>query len=291
MRAFRGDRVFDVVNMVVLGSVALLAVYPFLYTLTMSLSTPAAASRPSLHLFPTSISLTSYGAVFANPEVITGYLNTIARALMGTACTLTVTCLAAYALARRDLPGRRFFLVAILFTFIFNGGLVPQFLVVTGLGLYDTRLAYILPALTSAFYILIVRNFFEQIPGELREAATIDGAGEWRILWHVYLPISKPVLATLLLWVSVWHWNQWLDALLYIESASKLVMQAMLQRIVINNQTEMLEKGLIDPSMAEYTPETLKAATVVITLLPILVLYPFVQRFFVKGIMIGGVKE
>ncbi len=287
----RGERIFNVVNLLLLGVLGFLTLYPFLYTLSMSLSTQSEAAREGLHLFPREVTWTSYEMVFENPNIWVGYANTVFRTILGTVMTLLFTCLAAYPLSRRQMPHRGMITFFILFTMIFTGGLVPVFLLIRSIGLYNTRLVYILPLLLTAFNIIIVKNFFQSIPDSLHEAATIDGASEWRILFQVFIPLSKPVLATIGLWTAVIHWNMWFDAMLYVDDNSKQVMQTFLQRIVIENNTDLIEKGLVNPDVRTFTPETIKSATVVVTILPILLLYPFVQRYFVKGIILGAVKE
>jgi putative aldouronate transport system permease protein len=159
------------------------------------------------------------------------------------------------------------------------------------LHLVNNRLVFVLPGLVSAFNVLIMKSFFQSIPESLAESAKIDGAGEFAILFRIYLPLSTPILATVGLWTAVAHWNSWFDGLLYITDNGKQVLQVLLQRIVIENSTEMIEKGIINPDVLSFTPETIKAATVVVTILPVLLVYPFVQKYFVKGIMLGGVKE
>lgn len=286
-----GEKVFDVVNYVVLGVVGLIAVYPFVYVLSISLSTATEAMSGGLHLYPREISLTSYKMVLTNPEILTGYLNSLFRTIVGTILTVLATCVAAYPLAFKRLPHRRFLILFLLFTMIFSGGLVPVYLLIKNIGLMDSRWALILPVLLTAFNIIIVKSFFESIPDSLGESARIDGCGEFGILWRIYMPLSKPVIATVSLWTAVLHWNTWFDAMLYISSDSKQVLQNYLQRIVIENSTDLIEKGLSDPEFTSFTPASIKAATVVIAILPMLIVYPFVQKYFVKGIMLGSVKE
>jgi len=290
MRRSRGERIFNVVNLLLLGFLGLLALYPFVYTASISVSTAAEAGRDGLHLFPREVSLTAYEMVFNNPEIVTGYINTLFRTVVGTALTLVVTCLCAYPLSKRDLPHRGTFTFVILFTMIFQGGLVPTYLLIKNVGLIDSVWVYVLPMLTSAFNVIIVKSFFQSIPDSLAESASIDGASDFRTLFQIYIPLSKPVLATVALWTAVMHWNMWFDALLYVNSESKQVMQMILRRIVIENSTDLIEKGLVNPDITLFTTDTIKAATVVVTILPILLVYPFVQRYFVKGIMLGGVK-
>lgn len=280
-----GEKIFQVCNIIVLSLVGLLALYPFLYTLSLSLSTQSEAMSGGLHLFPRHVTLMSYLMVFNNPEIATGYVNTVFRTIVGTLATLVMTCLAAFPLSRKQLPHRG------VFTMIFGGGLVPSFLLIKSLGLYDNLLVYILPGLISAFNVIIVKNFFQSIPESLYESAMMDGASDFTILRKIYVPLSKPVLATVALWTAVAHWNAWFDAMLYISSNGKQVMQTFLQRIVIQSNVEMISKGIVNPDITQFTPETIKAATVIITVLPIILLYPFVQRYFIKGIMLGSVKE
>ena len=287
----RGERIFNVFNVTVLGVVALMALYPFVYTISISLSSAAEAMRSGLHLYPRDISMTSFEMVLANPDIVSGFVNSVLRTVAGTALTLFFTCLTAYPLARRELPHRGPLLFLILFTMIFSGGIVPNYLLIKNIGLIDSLWALILPHLLTAFNVIVMKNFFQSIPESLAESAKIDGASEINILARIYVPLSKPVLATIGLWTAVSHWNQWFDAMLYITNDENQVLQTFLQRIVIESSVEMIEQGLVDPNVTQFTPETIKAATVVVTVLPMLLIYPFVQKYFVKGIMLGGVKE
>jgi putative aldouronate transport system permease protein len=291
MQTSPGERLFQVVNVVLLTTLALLSLYPFVYVLSLSLSTAAAAQPSGLYLYPQEITLTAYRMVLRNPDILVGYGNTLFRTILGTAATLLVTCLCAYPLSQPAFRHRRACTFIVLFTMVFSGGLVPTYLQIRTLGLIDNRLVYILPGLVAAFNVIIVKQFFQEIPSSLAESARIDGASEWRILFQLYMPLSKPALATVGLWTAVAHWNAWFDALIYINDDRKQVLQNFLQRIVIENSTEMVSRGLVNPDQLLFTPETIKAATVVISILPILLVYPFVQKYFVKGIMLGGVKE
>lgn len=291
MHLSRGEKIFNVFNIIVLGGVGLLAIYPFIYTLSISFSSAAEAIRPGLHLFPRDVSVMAYEMVFSNPDIVRGFFNSVMRTMLGTAITLFFTCLTAYPLARKEMPHRRLILFLILFTMIFNAGVVPHYLLIKNLGLMDSIWALVLPHTVTAFNVIVVRNFFLSIPESLAESARMDGASEATVLFRIYLPLSKPVLATVGLWTAVYHWNQWFDSMLYIASNSKQVLQTFLQRIVIENSTQLVELSIADPIRTEYTAETIKAATVMISVLPMLLLYPFVQRYFVKGIMLGGVKE
>lgn len=290
-------KVFDVLNLLFLALFALTALYPFIYTVRMSLSTQAEARlfdpglAHQLKPLPRDVTWVSYQMVFRNPEILSALGNSLFRTLVGTAATLVVTCLCAYPLSRRDLPHRRSLMFVVLFTMLFSGGLIPTYLLYRSIGLIDSRWVYVLPMLTTAFYVIVVKSFFQAIPPSLAESAEMDGAGPWTILFRIYIPLSAPVLATVALWTAVAHWNMWFDALIYINSPDKNVLQGLLQKIVIENSTDLIERGLVNPDILKYTPETIKAASVIVTILPILLVYPFLQRYFVKGIMLGSVKE
>ena len=291
MKLSRGEKIFGVANMVVLAGVGLLCLYPFLYTLSMSLSPAAEASRPGFHLFPRHVTLFSYKMVLSDPSILSGYANTLLRTILGTVLTLVATCVAAYPLSRREMPHRSMITFIIVFTMLFGGGTVTGYLLIKGLGLINTVWALVVPGMISAFNVIIVKNFFQSLPESLVESARIDGAGEWTILFRLYIPLSKPVLATVALWTAVGHWNAWFDAMLYITDDKRQVLQTFLQRIVIQSSTQMIELGVTDTQLMQYTSETIKAATIIVTILPIILVYPFVQKYFVKGIMLGGVKE
>jgi putative aldouronate transport system permease protein len=174
---------------------------------------------------------------------------------------------------------------------LFSGGMIPGYLLIKNLGLINSIWSLILPMLITPFNVIIMKNYFRGIPESLAESAKIDGASDFSILFKIYIPLSMPVIATVALWTAVSHWNSWFDALLYITDENKQVMQVFLQRIVVESSTHLLEMGVTDASVTSFTPETVKAATIIITILPILLVYPGLQRFFVKGVTLGGVKE
>ena len=285
-----GTKLFDACNLVVLGVIGVATLYPFLYILSLSLSTSAGAEGGGLHLLPWTFSLTAYRMVFSSPHIIAAYGNTLLRTVAGTGLTVVMTCLCAYPLSKSHLPFRRVWLWALMFTFVFHGGLVPSYLVIRNLGLIDNLWVYILPQLTNALSIFVMKNAFESIPESLGESAAIDGASEWQMLLHIYVPLCKPALATVALWSVVSHWNMWFDGMLYVHSEQRQILQMVLRNIVIENSTELVEYGLINPDLASFTPETVKAATIIVTILPVLFLYPWLQRYFTKGIMLGSTK-
>jgi putative aldouronate transport system permease protein len=291
MKTSPGERIFNFGNLLVLGVIGLLCLYPFIYTLSISLSTATEASRQGFHLFPRDISLASYKMVLTNPDIVRGYVNTLVRTVLGTALTVVACCVAAYPLARKEMPHRALMTFLIVFTMLFSGGMVPGYLLIKKLGLVNSVWALVLPGMLGAFNIVIIKNFFQSLPESLAESARMDGASEWTVLFRIYMPLSKPVLATVALWSAVGHWNAWFDALLYITDDRKQVLQTFLQRIVIESSTQLMELGVTDTSVVQFTTETIKAATIIVTILPIICVYPFVQKYFVKGILLGGVKE
>jgi len=200
---------------------------------------------------------------------------------------------AAYPLSKKHLPHRNGYTSFFVATIFFSGGLIPNYLLIKSLGLLDNRLVYILPGAVAIFSMLIIRNFFMAIPGELEESARMDGAGDWRILFVIIIPVSMPVLATVGLWAAVAHWNSWFDSMIYINDPDKQVMQIYLRRLVVEASDTEMRKLLsqTDQDMGiEITPETIKAAALMVTITPILLVYPFLQKYFVKGVMVGSLK-
>ena len=291
MKHTKQENWFNRINIFLLGLLAFTCAYPFFYILTISLSTATEANRNGLHLFPTDITWTSYKMVLSNPNIITSFSNSILRTLLGTSLSVLATCFAAYPLARKEMPHRSMLTFFILFTMLFSGGLIPSYLLIQKLGLINSIWSLILPCLITPFNVIIVKNFFKAIPESYAESAKIDGAGELTILFRIYIPLSMPVIATVSLWTAVYHWNSWFDALLYITDQNKQMLQVLLQSIVVENNTEMLAMGMKNTSDAQSTSETIKAATIIITILPILLVFPCLQRFFIKGVSLGGIKE
>jgi len=286
-----GERTFDWANVLLLTIVSCLALYPFLYVVGLSFGSGPEVASGQMFLFPKQPTLQAYKIVLVDDKIATGFVNSVFRTLLGTACTLFATAMAAYPLSRRRMPFRKSILFFIIFTMLFSGGLVPRYLWFRELGLLDTRLVLVLPIMLTGFNIIILRNFFQQIPESLEEAARIDGASDLAILFRIFIPLSKPALATIALWTCVVHWNQWLDALLFIADDDKQVLQVFLQRLVVDSSLTRVRYGseAFDANM--YSPEAVKAATIVIATLPIIALYPFLQRFFIRGLVMGGVKE
>ena len=236
---------------------------------------------------PLGFSLAAYKKVFSNSSIYIGYANTIFYVVVGTTVNIIMTCIAAYVLSRKQFMLRRFFTLMFIFTMYFNGGLIPNYLLIKGLHLIDNRLALILPGAISTFNLMIMITGFEGIPKSLEESARIDGAGDWTILFRIIMPLAKPTIMVILLYYAVGHWNAWFNAMIYIRDASKRPLQLFLRDILTRNQMGAMT-GQTD---IEDVGQTIKYATILVSTAPILCIYPFIQKYFVQGVMIGAVKE
>ncbi len=289
MKRTKGEKFFSIFNIFFMICFGIMCIYPFLYTLTMSLSTTADSVKDGLHLFTLNPTLESYKLALENENIGIAYFNTILRTVAGTFAALAVSLLYAYALSRNELPGRKIFSNILIFTMLFNGGTIPTYLVIKGLHLLDNRLVYILPGLISAYNVIIARSFFKSIPESLHESAILDGASEFMIFTRIYVPLSKAVIMTLVLWIAVGHWNAWYDSLIYINDEKKIVVQLLLKRMMDSAQTQMVDTIITGDSIA-IMPITIRSATTIIAMLPILAIYPFIQKYFMGGVMLGAVK-
>jgi putative aldouronate transport system permease protein len=284
-----GDRIFDNFNIFLMLALVLVTVYPFYYVLMASLSEPSQLLRHSgLLLWPQGFSLDAYARVFEDEYLRRGYVNTLFYVTFGTALNLFMTCLGAYALAKSDLVGRTPISLFIIATMFFSGGMIPNYLLVQALGLLNNPLAVILPTAINTWNLLILRTAFMSIPASLEESARMDGANDLIILFRIYIPLSLPTLAVLVLFYAVAHWNAWFGALLYLNNEDLHPLQLVLRQILIASSTESLSAGGND---SEALTVTIKYAAIISSILPILAVYPFLQRYFVKGVLIGGVKE
>lgn len=283
------DLPFDIFNYAVMLLLCLSTVYPFLFIVVSSLSTLDLTSASGLMLIPRNVSPENYRRVLSNSMIGTGYINTIFRTVLGTALSLTVTFALAYPLSKRTFPLRNTWTALIVFTMFFSGGLIPTYILVKQLGLLDTIWSLVLPELVSGYNFVIVRNYMQTIPSSLEESARMDGANDIVIFARIIVPVCKPILATIALWVAVWHWNAWFDCMIYITSTGKQVVQLVMRRIVLQG-TDALTEMMAAPGQETITPEGLKAATIMVTTLPILFVYPFIQKYFVKGVMMGSLK-
>lgn len=283
------DFLIDGATWLVMIAFSVSVIYPFYKIFLDSISTPLEVYRIGLKLWPRATTLDAYGSVFSRNTIGIAYLNTVVRTVAGTTLTLLVSFCAAYALSKRFLPGNRIITLLMIFTMFFSGGLIATYLWMKELGLHNNRLALILPPAASAYYIIIMRNFFRAIPPDLEESAVMDGASVYRILFAIVVPVSLPVVATIGLWSIVFHWNSWFDALIYNSQPRLLVLQLMLRRILIENQATTLFEMELE-SEATFVEETIIAATLFVSIGPVILVYPFIQRYFVKGIMTGSLK-
>ncbi|MDQ0901916.1 MULTISPECIES: carbohydrate ABC transporter permease [unclassified Paenibacillus] len=291
MRISTSERVFGGFNALLMVILCFITMYPFLYVLFASLSDPASvAKHRGLLLIPLGFTLDAYKAVLDNPMISTGYRNTIFYVVAGTALNLFMTALGAYALSRRNVYFKDFFMFAIVFTMVFHGGLIPTYLVVGNLGLLNTPWALIVPGAISTFNLIIMRTAFQQVPISLEESARMDGANDFTILFRVIIPLSMPVIAVMILWYTVGHWNSYFSALIYLRDRELYPLQLILREILVNNNTDSMMTGASTLDKMD-VGETIKYATIIVSTLPILVLYPFLQKYFVKGVMIGAIKE
>jgi putative aldouronate transport system permease protein len=289
MRLTRGETIFQFINAVFIIAFSLTILLPFIHLLSISFSPPGEAARWGLKLLPAHPTLSGYRKVFISESIWRGYMVTTLRTVVGTAFSLILTALGGYVLSKRYIPHRVFWTSIIVFTMFFDGGLIPKFLLVRSLGLIDSFWALILPNAIKAFHVLIMRNFFMTIPISLEESARIDGTSDLRILASIMMPLSKPVLATVGLWIAVFHWNSWFDCLVYIRDPLKFVLQIVLRRIVLTGADEASVTLIMDDTEISST-ETVKAASIFVVTVPILCVYPFVQKYFVRGILVGSLK-
>lgn len=286
-----GEKLFQWLNALFIAMMCVMMLYPFIHVLSISLSSHAESLRAGIHLYPREVSWDAYARVFAAGDIWVAMGNSVYRTVVATALSVIGMSFGAYALSKRYLPHRYFFTMFIVFTMFFSGGLIPSYLLIKSLGLLDSRWALIVPTMFNSFSMLIMRNFFMSLPQELEESAKIDGANDIRILFSLVMPMSKPILATVTLWTAVAQWNAWFDALIYVSDHKKTVLQLYLRRLIIENQDQEMQSIMLQASnVAQVTPESVKAAVLMVATIPIVLLYPFMQKHFVKGILIGSVK-
>ncbi|KRG15470.1 carbohydrate ABC transporter permease [Lederbergia galactosidilytica] len=297
MRNFSlSDKTFDIVNKIFVGLITLVIVYPLIFVISASISDPAAVSTGKMWLWPVDITFAGYKRVFQNDAIWLGYRNTIFYTILGTIIHLIVLLPCAYALSRKEVMGKKYILWIILFTMMFNGGLIPTYLVIKTLGMVDTVWAIVIPGVVGAWSILVARTFFQQtIPDQLVEAAKIDGASDYYIFGKVVLPLSMPIIAVMALFHGVSLWNQYFTALIYLSDEKLYPLQLILRQILVIAQIS--QDGGGGPGEMESLVEQVKTASLVkyavimVSSLPLLIIYPFLQRFFVQGVLIGSVKE
>lgn len=286
------DRVYYLVVYLIAALAILLTLWPFLYVVSVSFSSVSAINRQLVYLFPVEPSVAGYSLVLRDPEVWSSYYNTIWYTLVGTVFNIAATCLAAYPLSRKQFFLRRKLNFFISFTMYFSGGLIPTYVVVTGLGLYNSRWVMVLPVLLVTFNVMILRSAFENLPEEIFESAKIDGANDLVLLFRIAMPLAKATIAVLTLYYAVMHWNDFFTALLYLGNAELQPLQIFLRRVLIMASPEVLQRmgGQIASQAFAVSTLQVRYVSVVVSIIPIMLVYPFIQKYFVKGVTLGAVK-
>lgn len=287
------DKVVYVVNYILLILLTVSVLYPLIYIVSCSFSSGDALMAGRVKLLPVEFTLLSYKTVFEYESIWTGYLNSIIYTVVGTVISIVLTIFAAYPLSRDDFRGGNILMKLFLFTMLFSGGLVPTYLLVKNLGLVDTMWAVVLPTAVNAYNMIVARTFFKQtIPKDLQEAAELDGCSDFKFFTKIVVPLSTPIIAVLCLWVAIGLWNGYFNPLIYINSEDKYPLQLILRRILLMAQVDF-GNSAVDPRVVmenQYLSQMLRYGTIIISSLPLMLIYPFVQKYFVKGVMIGAVK-
>ena len=286
------DRIFDAVVNVLVLLVCLVVLYPMYFVILASISDPAAVQTGQVLLLPKGVSFSAYRHIASDTRVWTGYLNTIIYAFFGTLLGTILTVGGGYALSRKDLVGRNFIMKMMVFTMYFSGGLVPTYMVVRDLNLINTYYVLIILGSFSVYNLIVTRTFFaSKIPDGLLEAATIDGCGNGRFFFQIVVPLSKEIIAVVVLYIAVYHWNSYFNALIYVSKPKYYPLQMFLREILVSTQSLMSDGAdLENQAEMQRLSETIKYGVIIISSLPILILYPFLQRFFIRGVMIGSIK-
>jgi putative aldouronate transport system permease protein len=283
------DKTFDYSNIAFLGLTAIITIFPIYYVVVVSFTEPTEFLQKNMVLFPDNWSLASYEYLLSSSAFVQSLGVSTFLTVVGTLCSLVITSSLAYALSRKKFKGRRMILLLVLFTILFNPGIIPNYLLVKELGLINSLWSVILVSLSNGWFIILMKGFYDSIPDTLVEAATIDGCNDFTAWIKIILPLSLPSIAAFGLFFAVAYWNQYFNALLYLNDASKWPIQVLLQNMLIDASSSSL--GDVDPLMQPPPSETLKMAAVVIAIVPILMIYPFLQKHFAKGVMIGSIKE
>ncbi len=299
MKKTLGEKIFIATNCVLLTLVFVITLYPMIYVVSASFSDPVSVSSGKMILWPIAPTLEGYKAIFNYKDIWTGYANTIFYTVLGTLCNLAATLPCAYALSRKDLEGKGFVLAIFMFTMYFNGGLIPTYLNYNEFGMINTRAILLVSGLVSVYNLIVARTFFANtIPWELQEAAYLDGCSHFKVFTNIVLPLSAPIIVVLTLYYGITHWNQYFNAMIYLKNRDLFPLQVFLKEILTQSQLSaeaMLEGGFTPEEIAEYqamgeTADRMKYGIIVISSLPMMIVYPWLQKFFAKGTMIGSVK-
>jgi len=292
MRASLGEKWFYIINNIVLALLGLTCLFPLINTIAIAFSDTAAIEAGRVSFYPIGWNTEAFTSLFTGTPIIGAFRNSVVITVIGVVLSMAATIMTAYPISRRIFYGRRFFTLAMVFTIMFSGGLIPTYLVVKSLGLMNSYFALWLPALVSTYNMLVMRTFFENIPSEIDDASRIDGCSELAYLLRIVLPLSLPVIATLTLFYGVTYWNTFLPVLIYIQDTGRFNLTVLVQNMIQSQNLlqELVNSGVTSGVQANVVPESLKAAGVLVIVLPMLAVYPFLQKFFVKGVMLGSVK-
>lgn len=291
------EKIFDILNYLFLSIVIVITLYPFLNVLAISLNDSTDTVRGGIYIWPREFTLNNYLEIMKYDNLVTGFVNSVLRTVIGTILGVFIQAMVAFTLSRTDFQGRRFVSTAIVLTMYFSGGLIPGYMLIRDLGLINSFWVYILPGLVSAFNIIIIRSFMDGLPFSLQESAKMDGANDFVIFYRIILPLCKPVLATIALFVAVGQWNSWFDTYLYNSMNESLTtLQYELMKILDNttmggSQDANSMRPNDEQQMNRVSPQSIKMAITMVTVIPIIMVYPFVQRYFIQGMTLGAVKQ
>lgn len=285
IRESRGYRIFTVCNTILMVVICIAMLYPFVYLVAQSFSSTEAIVAGKVSLFPVDFNVSTYKYVITDGKFLPYYGNTILYSIIGTVCALFFSALLAYPLSKPELWGGKVLNKFIIFTMYFSGGMIPNYILMTSLGLRDTIASFILPGMISTYYVILMRSFFTTVPRELEEAGEIDGLSLWGAFWRVAIPLSKPILATMALFYIVQYWNDWFDAFLYLDTTTKWPVAYYLRQLISSASGTNADAG-----DAMQIASNIKSCAMVLTAAPIICIYPFIQKYFVQGMMLGGVK-
>jgi ABC-type sugar transport system, permease component len=290
MQTSFGSKTFDVILTVIMCFLILIIMYPFLNIIAISLSSPSAISTGMVTWYPVELNLKGYEMVFGNPRIWGAYGNSLMYAILGTTFSLLFTSMIAYALAIKEFVLRKPITILLTITMFFSGGMVPNYILIQQLGLMNTIWSVILPGCVAAYNIFIYRSFFSGISTEMREAAYMDGASDIKILFKIYYPLSKALFATFGLFAIVGYWNMWFEPLLYLKDSTRHPIQLILRQILFNSGLQGMSGAMEMVNQQMLNPKNVQYAVIIATILPVLIIYPFLQKYFEKGMMIGAVK-
>lgn len=296
MRARNSEKVFNVVNMTGFFLFSLLCIYPFIYTLALSFNEGMDSMKGGIYLFPRAFTLTNYRIILTDARILSSLMISVSRTVLGTVSAVVVNSMFAFALAKRTLPGRKFLNWYVMIPMFFGGGLIPYFIICKSLGLVNTFWVFVIPWIMSPFYILMIRVYFLGMSDSLEESAKIDGANYWVIFFKIYFPLALPCLATIALLAGLTHWNDWYDGTVMVYKSSLWPMQTLLLNITTGSditaffKNRNLQNAGSLVKKISITPQSIKSAMLIITILPIVMIYPYLQKYFIKGMMIGSIK-